>query len=207
MQCPVCHNEVGSQATFCNHCGASLAAAPPAAPAPGYTQVPPAYTPPSAGYAEVPPAYIAPPTGYAPPPAGYAPPPQQNYPPQPASAASSGLTPNSAAAVAYITFIPAIIFLVIEPYNKIPLVRFHSIQSIGLAVVAFVLQVGVTVLEIFLHFLPGMFFLITMIFSLLHLAIALLLFIVWLMAIIKASKGEWYKIPLIGDFAMKQAQS
>jgi uncharacterized membrane protein len=32
-------------------------------------------------------------------------------------------------------------------------------------------------------------------------------FILWLMAIIKASKGEWFKIPFIGDFAMKMAQS
>jgi uncharacterized membrane protein len=27
------------------------------------------------------------------------------------------------------------------------------------------------------------------------------------MTILKASKGEFYKLPVIGDFAMKQAQS
>jgi uncharacterized membrane protein len=39
-----------------------------------------------------------------------------------------------------------------------------------------------------------------------HLLIWLGFFIAWLMAIMKASKGEFYKLPIIGDFAMKQAQ-
>jgi len=33
------------------------------------------------------------------------------------------------------------------------------------------------------------------------------MFIIWLIAIMKASKGEWYKLPFIGDFAEKQARS
>ena len=41
--------------------------------------------------------------------------------------------------------------------------------------------------------------------SLLHLAVFLCIFIAWLMCIIKASKGEWFKLPVIGDFAAKQA--
>jgi uncharacterized membrane protein len=39
-----------------------------------------------------------------------------------------------------------------------------------------------------------------------NLLIGLGFFIAWLMAIVKASKGEWFKLPVIGDFAMKQAQ-
>jgi hypothetical protein len=31
-------------------------------------------------------------------------------------------------------------------------------------------------------------------------------FAAWLIAIIWASKGEWYKLPLIGDFAEKTAR-
>jgi uncharacterized membrane protein len=118
-------------------------------------------------------------------------------------AASSGLSENAAGAIAYLTIIPAIIFLVIEPYNRIPFVRFHSWQSIGLCVAAFVLQMIVSILEIMAHFIPGIVFL----FSLIHLAIGLGLFIVWLFVILKASKGEWYKLPFIGDFAEKQARS
>jgi uncharacterized membrane protein len=205
MQCPACNNEVSPQATFCNHCGASLS---PAAPSPAFTEVPPAppayappaYTPPAAGYAEVP-AYTPPPTNYAPPPGSV---PPTAYPPQPpAAAGSSGLSPNAAAALAYITIIPAIIFLVVEPYNKIPLVRFHSFQSIGLAVAWFAIWVCMMILHFVLHFIPFIGFL----FLLVDLAVGLGFFILWLMTILKASKGEWNKLPIIGDFAMKQAQS
>jgi uncharacterized membrane protein len=118
-------------------------------------------------------------------------------------AAGSGLSENAAGAIAYLTIIPAIIFLVIEPYNGIPFVRFHSWQSIGLCLAALVLQVIVSILEIMVHFIPG----IVLLFSLIHLAIGLGLFLVWLFVILKASKGEWYKLPLIGDFAEKQARS
>jgi len=194
----VCHNEVAPQATFCNHCGASLAAA---ATAPGYTPVPPA---PAAGYTEVPPAYTAPPSGYAPPP-GYQQAPPTGYPPQQA-AAGSGLSPSAAAAISYITFIPAIIFLVVEPFNKTPLVRFHAWQSIGLNVVWFGLWILVFILSMFMAFIPFLRWMVFL-FPLVHLAIFAGMFIAWLLSIIKASKGEWFKLPIIGDFAMKQAQS
>ncbi|WP_353068307.1 hypothetical protein RBB75_12870 [Tunturibacter empetritectus] len=142
-------------------------------PPPDYTNVPPAYS-------TVPPAYVA----------------------APPAATNAGLSENAAAAIAYLTIIPAIIFLVLEPFNKMPLVRFHSWQSIGLCVAAFVLQLLISFGEILLHFIPG----IVLLFSLVHLVIALGLFLVWLFLIIKASKGEWYKLPIIGDFAEKQAR-
>ncbi|NYF88618.1 hypothetical protein RBB79_03700 [Tunturiibacter empetritectus] len=142
-------------------------------PPPDYTNVPPAYS-------TVPPAYVA----------------------APPAATNPGLSENAAAAIAYLTIIPAIIFLVLEPFNKMPLVRFHSWQSIGLCVAAFVLQLLISFGEILLHFIPG----IVLLFSLVHLVIALGLFLIWLFLIIKASKGEWYKLPIIGDFAEKQAR-
>jgi uncharacterized membrane protein len=114
---------------------------------------------------------------------------------------TGGLSENAAAAIAYLTVIPAIIFLVIEPYNKMRLVRFHSVQSIALNVVAIVLQVGLAILQAVLHFIPGIW----VIFPLLHLCLGLALFVGWLVAILKASKGEFYKLPLIGDFSAKQA--
>jgi uncharacterized membrane protein len=120
----------------------------------------------------------------------------------PAVAASPGLSENAAAALAYVTIIPAIIFLVIEPFNKMPLVRFHSWQSIGLCIVATILQVLVAICEGMLHFIPGLFFL----FGLVHLVLWLGLLAVWIFVVLKAVKGEWYKLPLIGDFAEKQAK-
>ena len=50
---------------------------------------------------------------------------------------------------------------------------------------------------------PGSFFL----FWLVHLVLAWTVSRVDLFVILKASKGEWYKLPVIGDFAEKQARS
>ena len=114
-----------------------------------------------------------------------------------------GCRRTAAAALAYVTIIPAIIFLVIEPFNKMPLVRFHSWQSIGLCIVATILQVLVAICEGMLHFIPGVFFL----FDWFTWLVWLGFLAVWLFVILKAAKGEWYKLPIIGDFAEKQAKS
>ena len=53
-------------------------------------------------------------------------------------ASQSGLSENAASGLAYLTFIPAIIFLVVAPYNQNSRVRFHSWQSIFLAIACFV---------------------------------------------------------------------
>jgi uncharacterized membrane protein len=125
------------------------------------------------------------------------------YAMQPADASSSGLSESVAGAIAYLTIIPAIIFLVIEPYNKMRFVRFHSWQSIGFCVAAFLLQASITIVDMVLHFIPGIVFL----FMLIHLAVGLALFVLWLFVTLQTSKGEWYKLPFIGDFAEKQACS
>ncbi len=179
MQCPVCNTEVSPQQSFCTHCGAPLAAA--AAPAPqSAPPPPPVYTPPAA-YA-------------APPPSGAIPPP---------IAGSSGLSDTAAGAIAYITIIPAIIFLIIEPYNRNPFVRFHSIQCLGLAVVSFALQISVSIIGMIVHVIPIMGAVLT---GILHLVVFACIVIAWLMCIIKASQGQWFKLPVIGDFAEKQAR-
>ena len=54
-----------------------------------------------------------------------------------AAGGTSGLTDNAAGAIAYFTFIPAVLFLVTEPYNKSSYVRFHAWQSILLFFGAF----------------------------------------------------------------------
>jgi len=119
--------------------------------------------------------------------------PSSAIPPVPPPAAAGGLTENTVAALCYLTFIPAIIFLLIEPYNRSPFVKFNAIQCIAFSVVAF----GI---HIVLIFIPIIGWLISLI-------LTLVFFILWVMCIMKASKGEWYKLPLIGDFAMNQSRS
>ena len=129
-----------------------------------------------------------------------APPPPPNY--QAAAAPAEGLSDTAAGALAYVTIIPAIIFLVLAPYNTKPFIRFHSFQSIGLAVAWIAAWIAVFVVHTILHFIP----LIGLLFVFVDLAIGAVFFIAWLMCIIKASQGQWFKLPVIGDFAEKQAR-
>src|SRR5262245_11850482 len=47
-----------------------------------------------------------------------------------AAPSQDGLSDTAAGAIAYITPIPAIVFLLLEPYNRKPFVRFHAFQSL-----------------------------------------------------------------------------
>jgi uncharacterized membrane protein len=128
------------------------------------------------------------PTGGVPP---VEPPPPSPYPP--AAPSGGGLSQNNAAALAYVTFIPAIIFLLMEPYNRNPFIRFHSFQSIAFSVVVFAIH-------IVLMFIPILGWAISLL-------LTLVFFVLWIVCVMKASKGEWYKLPVIGDFALQQSRS
>ena len=103
-------------------------------------------------------------------------------------------------ALAYVTFIPAIIFLLIEPYKNIKFVRFHAFQCLFFSAAAVVINIALTILSIILAFI-GVGFLLGIINMLLQLG----LFILWIVLILKAYQGEKYKLPMIGDLAEKQA--
>src|SRR6185312_11239438 len=117
----------------------------------------------------------------------YQQPPQYAAPPQ---AAGEGLSDNAAAAIAYLTIIPAIIFLVMEPYNRKPFIKFNAFQCLGLAVVGFV--VG------FVNIIP-------ILGQIIFLVVMLGLLVMWVMCIINASQGKVFKVPVIGNFAAQQA--
>jgi uncharacterized membrane protein len=112
-------------------------------------------------------------------------------------ASQSGLSENAASGLAYITIIPAIVFLIVDPYNRNPVVRFHSWQSIFLAIAWVVVDVAL----IFLGRMPGLG-LATLFLSPL---VGLLFFIVWLIVLINAFNGKRFKLPIVGDLAEKQA--
>lgn len=110
--------------------------------------------------------------------------------PTPIPPAASGLTDNNAGALAYLTVIPAIIFLVAAPYNQSSYIRFHAWQNICLCVLMFAISV-IFVIPIlgWIIFFVGL----------------PVLFIAWLIALLQALKGNRYKLPIIGAFAEKQA--
>lgn len=109
------------------------------------------------------------------------------------SASAGGLTDNVAGALAYLTFIPAIIFLVMEPYSKNRFIRFHSFQCLFLVVAC-----------IPVNFIVGMVPIINLI------GIPLLIigeFAVWVILVLKAYQGQKFKLPVLGDIAEKQANA
>ena len=102
------------------------------------------------------------------------------------------MSDNTTAAVSYLTIIPAIIFLVLAPYKNSAYVRFHSIQCIALAGVWFFGNIVVALI-------PGVG-------RILIFPFELAVMIGWIICIVKASRGEWFKLPVIGDFALGQAK-
>jgi uncharacterized membrane protein len=110
----------------------------------------------------------------------------------PAVAQSGGLSDSAAGVLCYVTFIPAIVFLAMEPYNRSPFVRFHAWQSIFMGIAAIAM-------EIILGLIPIVGWILAPILSLGFL-------ILWIIVLIKASKGERYKLPFIGNFAENQAK-
>jgi len=115
------------------------------------------------------------------------------------AASTGGMTDNVAGMLAYVTIIPAIIFLVMEPYNKSRFVRFHAFQMIFFCVALIVIWIGLTILG----FVPGLIFITFP----LHMLVWLGAFIVWIILLIKANQGQMYKLPVIGDMAEKQANA
>jgi uncharacterized membrane protein len=118
----------------------------------------------------------------------------------PAAMTTTGLKENIAGALAYITFIPAIVFLRVKPYSQDPFVRFHSLQSIFLAIAAVVAGIVIRIVFALLTLIPR--------FGYLMAWLAVLVFvlgwtILWLVVLVKAFQGERFKLPVIGDFAEK----
>jgi uncharacterized membrane protein len=132
-------------------------------------------------------------------PAGAATPP----PPYDTTTASAPpLAENVAGMLAYFTIIPAIIFLLIEPYNRNRFVRFHCFQCLFVAVALVVVDVALMILSSIFHLLPVIgWFITALMWPLYSLAVLAL----WLLLVVKAYQHEIYKLPVVGDMAERQA--
>jgi uncharacterized membrane protein len=116
--------------------------------------------------------------------------------PAAAQPGAAGLTDNVAGMLAYITIIPAIIFLVLEPYNRSRFIRFHSFQSIFFCVAVIAISIALTIFG----FIP----VIGLILLPVHLLFGVGVFAVWIILMLKANQGQMFKLPIIGDIAEKQ---
>jgi uncharacterized membrane protein len=104
--------------------------------------------------------------------------------------ATAGLADNIAGALAYITILPAILFLILEPYSRRPFIRFNAFQCITLAVTAFALHL--------LMIIPILGWIVVILGD-------LCLFVAWILCVVKAYQGVKFKLPLLGDLAEKLA--
>ena len=130
--------------------------------------------------------------GLAPPPPN---PPTGAYvpPSAPAAVQPAGMSENVASALCYLLgLVTGIIFLVLPPYNQNKTVRFHAFQSIFTHLAIIVIWILFTVLSHGVGFL---------LFPLYGLAVLVL----WLYMMYSAYNNRKVKLPLVGDFAEKQA--
>ena len=106
---------------------------------------------------------------------------------------------NLAGALAYFSFVPAIVFLFVGPYRKNRFVRFHAMQSI-------LFFGGLTVIRIILGFigalgLPFLGFFV----GLLGIAVGIIGLVGYILLLINGFQGKYYKLPIVGDYAEKYA--
>jgi len=106
---------------------------------------------------------------------------------------AGGLSPNVAGLLCYVAgLVTGVVFLILEPYNHDPFIRFHAFQSIFFSV-------AVLVLSIVLAFIP-------LIGPVLYPLLWLAAVVVWVLLMVQAAQNKKWKLPVIGDLAEKQAE-
>ena len=112
------------------------------------------------------------------------------------------LTEPIAGALAYFTFIPAIIFLLLEPYKGNRFVRFHSFQCLLLCGAAILFAIALKLVGLLLFIIPVLGPLLVVLVSS---VVGLGAVVLWLVLVVKAFQGDMFQLPLLGAFAAQQA--
>ena len=125
--------------------------------------------------------------------------------PSAAANAPAGLEENVVAALCYVALVlTGILFLVLEPYNRNPVVRFHAFQSIFYWIAVMVAGMALSMISYPILALPFIGWIVSF---LLWLAYWLGAVMLWLYLMYKAYNRERLVLPVIGVWAEKQAQS
>jgi len=131
----------------------------------------------------------------------------QTPPPGQIGKSSAGLDENIAALLAYVFgWVSGLVFFLMEKDSK--LVRFHAMQSILLCVVVAVLGIALWVVT-FLFLLVGamlpdiMGSLMALLGTLIWVVFSVALLIAWILCLVRAYQGQFFKLPVIGNMAEK----
>ncbi len=111
---------------------------------------------------------------------------------------SLGVRARTAGWLSYLLFwVTGLIFFLLEKENRF--VRFHAMQSIlffgGLSILEAIIRFFETLFSYSLFPFFG--------FSVISSVVGLVWFVCWIVLMVRASKGIYYKLPVIGDFADK----
>lgn len=114
----------------------------------------------------------------------------------------AGMADNVAGMLCYLVgFITGILFLVLEPYNKKPAIRFHAFQSIFLSAGIFAFQILFGIVIGILTRILGLFGL----FGLFGLVFPLIWIALWIYLLVSTYQGNTVVLPIIGPLAQQQA--
>ena len=142
----------------------------------------------------------------------------QNDPPVQASSAtpatatksSTGLDENIASLLAYLfQFLGGLIFFLIEKDSR--LVRFHAMQSMLLSGVFWIGIIGLNIVSLVLALILGQISgllgsLVWILTTLLEVVLCIAALIGFVMCMIKAYQNQYFKLPILGNFAEKFSQ-
>ncbi|MEC0091525.1 DUF4870 domain-containing protein [Paenibacillus macquariensis] len=102
---------------------------------------------------------------------------------------SSGLPEHIAAALCYLfSFVGGIVFLAVERRSQF--VMFHALQSV-------IFFCGMMIIHVIFGFIP-------LIGPLIASLLSILTLVMWVVLVVNAFQGRWFRIPLIGDIAESQ---
>lgn len=113
------------------------------------------------------------------------------------------MTDNLASALCYLMgLLTGILFLVLEPYNKNKLIRFHAFQSIFLNLAIVVLDIGLVIIFAILVRIPVLGPILALV---IWPVFGLGFLCLWLFLMYKAYNNQKFVLPIIGPLAEKQA--
>ena len=131
----------------------------------------------------------------------------QNPPPVQTTKSSTGLDDNIAALLSYIFgWVSGLIFFIMEKDSR--LVRFHAMQSILLNAVALVVGIALWIGWVVIAIVGAMISdslgaLFGFLFGLLLVVFYIAIFVAAILCLIKAYQRQYFKLPVIGNFAEK----
>ncbi len=123
--------------------------------------------------------------------------------PEPRAQGKVGSLPEAiGGALAYLSFIPAVVFLLVEPYRSNRFLRFHSIQCLLCWLAAIVTASVLRLAGVVMYWIPMLG---PLLLVLVATVLGLATFVLWIVLIVKALQGEFFRLPWIGNFAARRA--